>query len=514
MKKIIILLVTVFSVSLISAQTGMDALKYIQSDINGTARYMSMAGAFGALGGDVSAIKDNPAGLGVYRSFDLNTTYNFQMQNASSDWNGIKVNDNMYRGRFNNLSYVMALPTWKAENGYTEGLISSNFSFSYNRLKQFDRNVYAKTNEMSASLTDYMAYLQNIHPYFINGQDMQYNYDDVGWLTALGYWGFLINETANADGDSIWQSDLFAGEKVDPSYIMTERGYIDEYAFAWSGNFSNRFYLGIGINLKTISYNMSSSYRETYTNSEYTLKNLYSASGVGFDLSLGAIYRVTDAFRISAAIHTPTVFSITEYYDPILYYAVQHSTLGNKSGTTGPNYSFKDSYKLTNPFQFNAGLAYIIGKKGLISAEYVYNAYSNARYTDSYGNSSNFEEVNSDIKNMIKDGHTIKIGGEYRVNSNVSLRAGLATMSGTTTQNAQKSMASNTPRTDAEYFLQNRTNYLTAGIGYQENGWYIDFAYMHKASNQEFMPFNTTDIDPAKLVIRNNNLIATFGLRF
>ena len=48
------------------SQSITDALLLAQEDITGTSRYTGMAGAFGALGGDLSAISDNPAGAGVF----------------------------------------------------------------------------------------------------------------------------------------------------------------------------------------------------------------------------------------------------------------------------------------------------------------------------------------------------------------------------------------------------------------------------------------------------------------
>jgi len=54
-----------------SAQSDADALRYSQTSLAGTARFTSMAGAFGALGGDFSSIAINPAGLGIYRKSEF-----------------------------------------------------------------------------------------------------------------------------------------------------------------------------------------------------------------------------------------------------------------------------------------------------------------------------------------------------------------------------------------------------------------------------------------------------------
>ena len=62
------------SSSMLFSQGVVDALKYSQQDIRGTARYMGMAGAFGALGGDITTLSQNPAGIGVYRNSDIAAT--------------------------------------------------------------------------------------------------------------------------------------------------------------------------------------------------------------------------------------------------------------------------------------------------------------------------------------------------------------------------------------------------------------------------------------------------------
>ena len=55
----------------------------------GTARSMAMAGAFTSLGGDLSAMGINPAGLGMYRSneISLSPMLGFQKaDNSAADW--------------------------------------------------------------------------------------------------------------------------------------------------------------------------------------------------------------------------------------------------------------------------------------------------------------------------------------------------------------------------------------------------------------------------------------------
>ena len=52
------------------AQDSYDAQTFANSDLNGTARFVAMGGALGALGGDVGVMSTNPAGTAMYRSSD------------------------------------------------------------------------------------------------------------------------------------------------------------------------------------------------------------------------------------------------------------------------------------------------------------------------------------------------------------------------------------------------------------------------------------------------------------
>ena len=106
MKKITLFAIAVCAgglVTTVSAQSAIDAYSLSQGDLRGTARFMSMAGAFGALGGDLSTLNQNPAGIGVYRSSEIGVTVDFDMQSMKTD-NFYK--DNHTHVYCNNFGYV------------------------------------------------------------------------------------------------------------------------------------------------------------------------------------------------------------------------------------------------------------------------------------------------------------------------------------------------------------------------------------------------------------------------
>ena len=515
MKKILIALTVVFNCSFLMAQTEFDALKLSQTDITGTARYMGMAGAFGALGGDASAIKDNPAGLGIYRSSELVGTLNVMMQKGNSTWNGVKSMDDLYKVGFNNFSYVMAKPTWRNENS-SSGLLSSNFSFSYNRIANFNRSLNIKSGDAASSMTDYMAYLTGN----ISGNDLAYTnsyepFDNVNvpWLSVMAYEGKLMNETVS-NGVSTWSSALGNSGSVTPSYLVTEKGYVDEYSLGWAGNFNNKFFLGTTINFRSLNYSSTSSYGELFSDNRgmMNLRDSIYSTGTGFNLNIGAIYSPMDNIRLGLSVHSPTIYSISDnYYSRLSFdFAGYAGYSGTPEGSS--------NYQLQGPTQINLSAAYIFGTKGLLSAEYDYSNYTGIRLMDTNGSSQSFSDENQGMSQMLADVSTIKIGAEYKLTDNFALRAGYAYSTNATDPNAAKLVRYNTVRTDSEFYRNNSTNYFSAGFGYREANWYIDCAYMNKMMNESFYPYNSNNLDiavnPAKVITNTNNLVVTLGLKF
>ena len=497
------------------AQTEFDALKLSQTDITGTARYMGMAGAFGALGGDASAIKDNPAGLGIYRSSELVGTLNAMMQKGTSTWNGVSSSADQYKLGFNNFSYVMASPTWRNENG-SSGLLNSNFSFSYNRLMNYNRSLNIKSGSSPSSVTDYMAYLTNNIP----SADLAYsstyepfNNTSIPWLSVMAFEGKLMNETVNK-GISSWLSVLGNTGSVTPSYTVSEKGYVDEYSLGWAGNFNNVFFLGTTLNLRSLNYSSISNYSESFSDNRgmMSLRDSVYSTGTGFNLNIGAIYCPVDNVRLGLSLHSPTIYAISDNYYSKLFYDV-NGTAGY-TGTPGGS----SNYQLQGPMQVNLSGAYIIGNKGLVSAEYDYDNNTGIRLMDQNGDSQSFSSENQGMPHMLSDVSTIKIGGEYKLTDNFALRAGYAYSTNATDPKAAKLVQPNTVRTDMEFYRNNSTDYITAGFGYREANWFIDFAYMYKTLNESFLPYNSNNLDIAvnlaKVLTNTNNLVVTVGLKF
>lgn len=186
MKKSFVILLFALSAFAVSAQGLFDVSRYADYDIMGTARYMALAGSMGAIGGDPSAIYDNPGALGIYRSsevsFTLNATPSVTLANSSH----AAARASNFFFNFNQISYVLSL-----QSGKDKGYVSSNFSFSYNRLKDFNRAVLVR-DVNTPSMANSLALLSNgFYPSDIH-EDNAY----APYLSVLGYNGYVINPGA------------------------------------------------------------------------------------------------------------------------------------------------------------------------------------------------------------------------------------------------------------------------------------------------------------------------------
>jgi hypothetical protein len=390
MKKSIIstLAIALCAFGLTAQTTEFDAIKLAQTDISGTARYMGMAGAFGALGGDVSAIKDNPAGLGIYRSSEITTTLNFLTQRSNANWNGKTANDDLMKFGFNNVALVLSSSTWNSRSGNTSGLLQSNWGFSYNRLKNFNRNVTVQGAPMagSNSITQYYADITSANKILESQFALDNDFDVLPWMSILSYWTFLIND----NGGGSWSSAIDANETITPRYYLQESGHLDEFAISWGGNFSNTLFIGTSLNFQSINYSMRSDYIEKFgANENLDLTNWLRTTGAGISLDLGVIYRPVNYLRFGLAYKTPMRYSLTHTYSARM--------VSNLEFKDGSRHRFEEraphdanaryNYETRTPARFTASAAGIIGQRAIISADMVYTNFRNIKMFDQNGNS-------------------------------------------------------------------------------------------------------------------------------
>ena len=521
MKQISILISGLALSYLVSAQSEFDALKYLEPDFYGTARYSSMAGAFGALGADPSAIKDNPAGLGLYRSSELSTTFNFLSQTTPTEWMRNKESDQLIKGGFNQLSLVLSNPTSSSFSN-SLGLKRSNWAFSYNRLKDFNRQVRINGGSgVKGSALDYIAYFTGDIPgnelYKDSNYD-PYNNVSVPWISVAAANAGLINEFVYDDNGATayWNPILEQNETVSPTYNLRESGHLSEFALSWSGNFNNRLFLGAFATIYDMEYTKSAEYKENFSVvGSMTLDNYMNSKASALGVRFGALYIPFDFLRLGASLRAPMVYSTSDFNNLYLHY--NHG--GNDFGTEKTPDAY-NNFKLQTPIVLNLSAALIQGKFGVIGLEYINSQNNRTKFMDESNNTYTYRYENDTIQSTFNSQHTLKIGGEFKVNSELAIRAGYAYSTPATQARLSKEMNPNTTRTDIEYFVPGATSYFTGGLGYRKDAWAFDLAVVQKIQKEEFYAFNPSKVSsnlqlPAAQVATNNlSLLATVSVRF
>lgn len=553
MKKFYAIIMMVFAGLSASAQSPIDAYTISQQDLKGTARFMSMGGAFGALGADLSSLSQNPGGIGVYRSSEVGITFDIDAQSANSNYQGLKMNTSQTRFYVNNVGIVGTLRLG------SNAVPNLNLGFTYNKGVAFNRHFKGGIGNLKTSLSNYIAGIAN--NYNLTEADLRSNgsYDPyvnanryIPWTTVLAYDSYLISPEETANGGTDWYGQFGNGTSGNAFYNVRESGGIDEYNIALGGNFANRVFWGMNFGITTLDYTISSDYNENLTNAyvldpdlnrvrqmdaQWNVNNLYNIQGTGFNYSLGVIVRPVQALRIGFAFHTPTWYSLTENFgaEQIDY----RYPFDSNYAITNDGYSTSNNVRLATPWKIIASVAGVIGTKGIISFDYEWNGmknmrYSSANYYDDYNNwwdgyspyafDSNptpEEETNEMIKTMYKDTHTIRIGGEYRVLDNLSLRLGYSFTSSPVTSEAKDNLANvPTSGTMANFRLDNEKHYITAGIGYHVKGFYVDAAYVYKHMSSSFHPFSADPMDVSgtamvpKLNFDNSQVVISLGYKF
>ncbi|NDV59390.1 OmpP1/FadL family transporter [Bacteroides sp. 519] len=534
LKKIMPLAGLILACSTLNAQSLYDAERFMGGDLNGTARYVGMGGAMGALGGDITTIGTNPAGVGIYRSNDLNVSFGFSNVGNKATMAGTSTETDKFFGSFDNAGFVLAL----RQGDYTP-VRFVNFGFNYNKQKSFDKNFLLNGGYSgNISQTKQFADLSEGIVYFEGSPNPYFN-DQLGWLSVMAWDTYLMdvdeittttkknsfpykdedgNQIYDESGNALYIDNVFfqgVGTNPNARYLSEERGGMHNYDFNMALNFNDRFYLGATVGVVNVDYSRTSIYSESSNYVDYSLENWFTTKGTGFNFKLGMIGRLTDNLRIGAAVHIPTFFKLTDYHG-----ARMISDFGSgevyEQDTYNQAYECVTDYKLVTPWKYNLSLGYTVGTKLALGAEYEYSDHSTAKLK--YDDGEKMTTENDRIKAGLRGVNTIKLGAEYRIVPEFSVRAGYNYITASTNGNEKsyKNLPTNTTRTDTEYFSGKAINNFTFGFGYKGDFFYADMAYQYNHSKDEFYPF-TVELEKqpfAKVTNNRHQLLFTLGMRF
>jgi hypothetical protein len=459
----------------------------------GTARSMAMGGAFGALGGDLSAIHVNPGGAGVFRNSEFNFTPALDFDRATSG----SAEDSKNAFLIGNLGATLHFPFIDSK---WRGI---NFSFNYVNLNNFNRRIIQPGGHGNTSSMTEVWQAQ------ANGNATN-TLESVGLDPYFAYETMLIDLRPNATDDYAIPLD-WASDRVSQHRYITEHGYQGEYAVAVGANFDDMLYIGAAIGTPYIRYKTQVEYVEEVDPAggspltDFTRLSVFESNGSGVNFKIGAILRPISALRLGLAIHTPTFYRMAAYDELGLYSTFSQPPL---PGVTDTRFSKSRNasydYDLVTPWRFVASAAVVVGKRAIISADYEFTDYPTADVEDTYR--GEYDWIRDFFKYNTRAGHDLRLGAEIRATSFLSARAGYA--------------YHGSPYAKGDWNEKNHVQTYSAGLGFNFGAFYLDAAYLRKHSRDIDYFYNYDDGVTAlrspeiRTTFRANEFRCSLGVKF
>lgn len=514
------------------AQDAYDVSRVLGNDLNGTARFVGMGGAMSALGGDISVMSTNPAGIGIYRRNDFSVSFGFNNTMAESNFKGSSMKEDRTKASFDQVGFVYSYKV-----GNETSLRYVNFGFNYHKSKNFNRifsmggvlGGLSQSWQLAQEMNWYNDILDPSGEYVVG-----YNYissaeyfrknlldDDNPYKK---YWSKfpVLGVIGATTGLVDWPDDAtgFLGwDGYSNKYYSEEKGGINQFDFNVAFNVEDRFYLGVTLGLYDLNYKRFSSYTEELNddfgenNGYYTLDNYYTLKGTGADLKIGAIVRpIEDSpFRIGLAVHSPTFYEMSESYNAtmstdIYYYESSYKqTLSDYLDPSFLNYD----YRLQTPWKFNVSAGTTFAGLVAVGAEYEYQDYSSTQMEDMDGFKLGGQlSVEKDLNAV----HTLRLGMEARVAPQFSVRAGYNYSSAAFDKEAYRTLSSY--GTQTEFNNTQSLNTFTLGLGYRGDIFYADVAYKYDMYKSDFYAFDDIDLPKTEVDNSRHQLLLTMGVQF
>ena len=418
--------IIVLSCAFASGQNINDVLRYSIEETQGTARFQALGGAFGALGGDLSALNVNPAGSAVFNFSEFSVTgtnYNrdnevlFGNSQRNTDINSIELNQ------------VGGVFVFKSSDSPWKKLA---LAFNYDQVRNFDNEFVASGNTTQGIDNYFLNFAQGVELGPLRVQDGEFIEDaylDIGSSLGFGaqqaFLGFqagLIEPTDDVDTNTSYFSNA-EYSSVNQDYLQSTNGFNSKFTLNFAGQYQENLYVGASVNFHSVFFEQltlldESGYDPTSPVQFTTFDNFLRTEGYGFSFSVGAIAKLNDNFRIGGSYQSPTWYELTDDTSQRI-----NSTLAE------PDINFIDfgivnlfeEYSIKTPAKITGSAAVVFGKDGLLSFDYGYQDFSQAEITPNLD--PNFAAENEFIANNLGVVNTYRIGGELRIEE-VSLRGG------------------------------------------------------------------------------------------
>jgi hypothetical protein len=286
----------------VRAQEISDALRLSGPGYTFGARALSMGNAYSTIGNDYSAIRMNPATLGLIDQATYTASINTNAFPGTSRWNEVETFFSTTSTSFSQLglSVPIALDT-------TRNLV---FSLGYNQSRDFNSSIKYDTFNPNAT-----SVIQNLTA------------DNNPVLRSLG----LSYETFDpVTGEYLGDATVINGDLGENGFILDQGGLI-HFSAGFGYEVASNIYFGASASYATGTYLSDREYRETDSKDIYDaaiqtnpsdprtadfqsfyLHDVRDVEYSGWDFKFGVLYKFFNFIGISASFTLPTAYTVSE----------------------------------------------------------------------------------------------------------------------------------------------------------------------------------------------------------
>ncbi len=488
------------------AQEFADVLRYSNIRQGGTARSMGMGGAIGATGVDFSVSAINPASLAQLRTSTVMATIGLNSTNNNTNYLNQNIKENRFNFSVNNMGVTISTIMYDLGKERKKGIINHTFSFGFNRVNDFNRNITIDANNDQSSYLDFLAEDANE---FIDWAAVQQDGINPFFPEELA---LTTNAIVFDNSSNSFVPNLPATINMQQLYTYNYKGRQMDWNISWAANISNTLYIGASIGIPAIRYTSTETIIERgfdeieQIDKSFEQSRELSTSGNGFNLKLGAVLKAYSWLRLGLAYHTPTAYNLTDQFS--YNFSSRGFNNGNFVYTDGENIQSEvgeNGYTLTTPGKMILSAAFIIKKQAIISFDYENINYANATMT---GQDLSF--INPLVKQSLRTAENFRMGGEYNY-FDYRFRAGYAIYTSPFNESILNSLL--------EGNLALRV--YSVGFGYQvpNSKVYFDAALLYERYDDFLTPYSlaansTREYYTAFNKVSSTRLIFTIGTKF
>ncbi|RIV23674.1 hypothetical protein DYU11_11880 [Fibrisoma montanum] len=503
-------------------QYAADAFRYSEQIINGTARFQGIGGNHAALGADASNAWGNPAGLGFYNRSELSISPSLRLLNVGANYLGQTTNSSKAVPFVGSASLIFAGGSPNNEN---RSVRRTTFGLTYSRQISLNNEYVYQGRNNRSSLAD--SYLETVNARGIPSGALDGEYDGQNNIAdnieAAAYQLYLINPTQN-NGTSYFRYDV--NVPVDQRGSFTSNGSVSQWGLSLASNFNDKLYVGGTLGFTRTRYEFTDTFDESYVGGRvfngFRQTSDYSVTGNGINLNIGLIYKLDQNVQIGANVVSPNFttrtfreeFSQNLSIDPIGIPQTDEQgrpVLFIPDITSVPTAPQNFDFTITTPLRASAGVTYLFGRSGFITATAEYVGYKGLRAgTSFYTSAADNQAFRNDIRNEIEQTYNntvnFRVGGEFR-SGLLRLRAGAAYIPSAYNTNFDQLARDN----------ERNTLLYSAGIGARNDRFFADLAGVFYTTKSAYTPYtlnNPQNYGSALLTNRNANLTLSLGVFF